>query len=68
MRDRYPPVALASGGFRVIVAEAQGADEYREEHRGNESDAPPQSHGMRRMILAAINEGVFGQVHERSLI
>jgi hypothetical protein len=26
-----------------------------------------QSHGMRRMILAAINEGVFGQAHEDSL-
>jgi hypothetical protein len=52
----------------VVFDETQRADEYREEHRDDESDAPPQSHDIRRMILAAIDEGVFGQTHEGSLI
>jgi len=52
----------------VVVAVARRADDYREEHKGDESDAPPQSHGVRRIILAAIDEGVFGQAHEGSLI
>jgi hypothetical protein len=60
INNRDPPLALDPGGRGVLVAGARRAHDYREEHSGYESDAPPRSHGRRSIILAAIDEGVFG--------